>query len=334
MRYQFFIFLSLFLIFSCKNSKKGIGSSNTLFDLSDSNATANALLKEDSEGFFEKLQAIDVAIQLKDNEYLNDKNYVENYRVYLKSQASDFNASEKEFMVDITKEAIELVNAVNSKIIPKFQICKIKTGHYGNDVYYTRGNAIFIPENIFVAPKKEEQMPIMLHEIWHIISEQNPKLKEDLYKLIGFEKHNKKLKYPLALKKLLLTNPDGAHDEYAIKLTGNKLALPIIMSSKSKWDASNPIFFNHLKFELFGIDENGNVEAGADLTSMLTPDQQSSFFANIKDNTQYIIHADEIIADNFMLALLANKSGDYTKFNPGGKKLIENVLKVLRESKP
>ncbi len=326
-----FIFVLAIFILGCKNSKKSIQNTSNYYTLADSNATANALLKDDAEGFFTKIQAVDVAIQLKDNSYINDAAYLAKYRTFLKTQATNFSEADKKFLTEVNDEAIALIKKVNPNIIPNFQVCKIKTGHYGDDVYYTRGNAIFLPENIFIDPKKEVQLPVMLHEIWHIMSEANPKMKSELYKLIGFVKHNTHLKYPPALKKMLLTNPDGAHDDYAIKLAGNKLALATIVSGKEKFDASDPAFFKYLRFELFGIDANGNVEANPDLSSKLTSEQQASFFENIKDNTQYIIHADEIIADNFMLAVLANNSGDYSKFSAAGKKLIMDVLGVLKK---
>ncbi len=332
MKIIFFPFIFLIAFCGCKNQKFAKVASQSIYTIADSNGTAAALLKEDNEGYFAKLQAIDVAIQLKDNAYLNDVNYLLKYRNYLKEQASNFESDEQKKISEVTDEAITLIKKINPQTTTNFQLCKIKTAHYGNDVYYTRGNAIFIPDNIFSNFKKEEQMPIILHEIWHIISEAKPALRDKLYKLIGFVKHNKKITYPLSLKKMMLTNPDGANDEYAIVLKGGKLAMPIILSGKQKYDPANPAFFNHLKFELFGIDKLGNIEMNDDLTSSLTNEEQASFFLSIKDNTQYIIHPDEIIADNFMLAVLAYSNGDYSKFNKSGKELIEQVIAVLKSN--
>lgn len=321
----------LVLVFcTCKNTKVAQSAGTSMYSLADSNATAKALLQEDGEGFFSKIQAIDVAIQLKDNALLQDAAYLSKYRTSLKAQAASFSSSESQTISEVADEAIALIKSINPDLPSKFQLCKIKTDHYGKDVYYTRGNAIFIPDNIFSNFKKEEQLPIVLHELWHVISEANPTMREKMYGLIGFSKHHKQINYPAALKKMLLTNPDGAHDDYAIALKGGKLALPIILSGKEKFDAANPSLFNHLKFELYGIDDKGNIEMNADLSSRLTNEQQASFFAKIKDNTQYIIHPDEIIADNVMLAVLAKKSGDYSKFNAQGKILIEEVLSVLK----
>jgi hypothetical protein len=53
------------------------------------------------------------------------------------------------------------------------------------------------------------------------------------------------------------------------------------------------------------------------------------FFTKIKDNTRYIIHPEEIIADNFMLAVLAKDKKDYKKFSTEGKKLIESLTTIV-----
>jgi hypothetical protein len=55
------------------------------------------------------------------------------------------------------------------------------------------------------------------------------------------------------------------------------------------------------------------------------------FFTKIKDNTQYIIHPDEIMADNFMFAVLAFSNDDYNRFSGTGKVLIKELLTILRK---
>ena len=58
------------------------------------------------------------------------------------------------------------------------------------------------------------------------------------------------------------------------------------------------------------------------------------FFKKIGDNTQYIIHPDEIIADNFFMMTLATQEidgFDMGKFSAKGKVLIREVEKAVRE---
>lgn len=71
-------------------------------------------------------------------------------------------------------------------------------------------------------------------------------------------------------------------------------------------------------------DENGN--------STISQELMADFFRQIKDNTNYIIHPDEIMADNFMFAILSMESPDYlTRFSKEGNTLIEEIKTILRE---
>ncbi|MEY3421126.1 MAG: hypothetical protein RIR48_1415, partial [Bacteroidota bacterium] len=54
------------------------------------------------------------------------------------------------------------------------------------------------------------------------------------------------------------------------------------------------------------------------------------FFTKIKDNTQYIIHPDEIMADNFMLAVLAFSNNEFDRFSENGASLLFDLLRVLQ----
>lgn len=84
----------------------------------------------------------------------------------------------------------------------------------------------------------------------------------------------------------------------------------------------------HLKMEVYRINSDGK---------LLLPEQNANlqkdmqyFFSIIGDNTQYIIHPDEIVADNVMLAIIAHTTGDYRSFSKQGKEKIEQVLNILK----
>ena len=56
------------------------------------------------------------------------------------------------------------------------------------------------------------------------------------------------------------------------------------------------------------------------------------FFEQITDNTGYIIHPDEIIADNFMYIMMRGKEGGLQKnFSEAGLQLLKNIKSVLVE---
>lgn len=316
----------IFLNVTCKSQKSKIDNSIFL----NIKEASEAIVTDDSEHFFSKIQPIDVAIQMKNNDLLHSNDFVEKYKKFLKSEVSEFSENEKKMMLKVIKDAFDLVAATNKKGVNEFKIAKIKTNHYGPNVYYTRGNTIFIPENIFNNFNDENVTTIILHEFWHILAEQYPQLKEKMYAIIGFKKNTTQLEYPEVLKSILLTNPDGAHDDYTLNTKNGRRIIPLITSGRKKFDPQIQDFFSYLKFDLFEVDVDGKVKANQNGETVLNIEDQQNYFNYIGDNTQYIIHPDEIIADNFMLAVKANKSGDYNKFSASGKSIITKLIEVLK----
>ncbi|MEE9439050.1 MAG: hypothetical protein V3V14_08630, partial [Saprospiraceae bacterium] len=235
--------------------------------------------------------------------------------------------------------AKEEIDFINPKLWPKnIDLYKTKTNYYGPSVYYTRENGIIIPENIFVEPSIEDQMPVMLHEIFHILSRYNDDFRNQMYALIGFYKFDEELILPPVIGNKKLSNPDGIRTDYAINLKNDKgeiqKALPLILSTKDRYTDAIPSFFSYLNFDLFPLINKGNnvvsIDVKNDGTSNLSLEHNADFFKQIKDNTQYIIHPDEIMADNFMMAIIAHKKGNYNGFSPEGKQLLIDVVKILK----
>jgi hypothetical protein len=110
-------------------------------------------------------------------------------------------------------------------------------------------------------------------------------------------------------------------------------AIPLITSKSKVYDPKKPNFFDYLHFDLYSLDNKGDHYMAKSTTTgqTLLPMQSTpTFFTKIKDNTQYIIHPDEIMADNFMLALLAYDKNEYGKFSKDGKILIQKILNKLK----
>jgi len=344
LRIGLLLFMALILL-NCKSSKKETtskvaqGSENYLVFL-DKSTAENQIIKDATDGFFESMTIADMSIQLKKSDMPDSGGESKVlYQDLLRSEMEDFSEEEKKFMEEVFASAKAAIDKVNPKLLPsKIELIKTKTNHYGPDVYYTREDAIVVPDNIFEEPSVKDQMPIMLHEIFHILSRYNKAFREEMYALIGFIEYNEKLILPKEISDKLLTNPDGVSRRYAISLKDEngkeQLALPLIMSTKDRYESSMPIFFSYLSFDLFPLIKitQNQVSLGLNATggSALSIEHNADFFKQIKDNTQYIIHPDEIMADNFMMAVIANKNDSFDSFSEEGKQLLKDVLEILR----
>lgn len=340
----FIHFIAIFGIAACKgNHKKEFeaiaGGLNTNVRYLDSIEASDRIINDTKEGFFESITAIEIQIQMKrESAFSTLQEARQHYKEFLKGQVSNWTDSEKLLMAEVMNLALKNISALSKSISPdSLLLIKIKTGHYGNDVYYTRENCIFIPENIFKDFDAERQLPVMLHEIFHIISRYNPIFKDKMYSLIGFERTNKEVRLPSNLEDKLLTNPDGFSMNHMITLTDRNnrqiKAIPLISSKHAGFRADWTDFFDYLNFDLFEVmEENGTlkVKTTENGQSTIQLEYTPSFFTKIKDNTQYIIHPEEIMADNFMLAVLAYNGNDYSKFTSSGKDLILEVITILK----
>lgn len=349
LKFHFFLLLITLSFSACNSNKPATEKpveNNSAFHLLDSIQAAKTIIIDEKDHFFRSITPIDMAIQMHRPLRPSDsqKNLIPDYKSYLQSDVGSFTEKEKQQISKVMIKALNLCNSMSANLVPQpIKLIKTKGNHYGNGAFYTREKCIIIPENDLKNFNEEAFLKVMLHEISHIITRYNPELRNKLYSLIGFEKiispdHQLVLREPLKSK--ILNNPDGLSTDHAIQLVnpaGKRVwAIPLITSNYDNYNQDIPFFFGYLKFELFELEKNdsGHYEilTQRDGSSTLNLQQLPDFFEKIGDNTDYIIHPDEIIADNFYLMLLATNKIDghhMDKFSKKGKQLILDIKSVI-----
>jgi hypothetical protein len=178
---------------------------------------------------------------------------------------------------------------------------------------YTRTNAIILPKQKL---KKGVATDLLAHELFHVLSRHNPALRDRLYDSIGFKKCGE-IPFPDSLASRKLTNPDAPVNEHAIRLEagGEKVwVVPILFSSADTYDVSKGgEFFDYLEFRFLLVSKEAtfqNLKKTYDPQSpvLFKQDQVSGFFEQIGRNTQYTIHPEEILADNFMILVTGKQN--------------------------
>lgn len=361
MKHFFTFSLILSLFFSCKiNSEKKTDSSklsqatkevitgtNTKaleqakIVFLDSLQASEQILKDDFTDIFSKLRRLDVSIQLHQNypEQTSLQQIKEDYSKFIQKDVLSWTQDEKEWLTNIWEEAVSLCYALDENILQdETLLIKTRGDYYGKDAFFTRNNAIIVPEENVERRSRTSTLSVMLHEIFHIYSRYNPKKQEELYKLIGFKKigDSSELEIPEILDKRILHNPDGVNFAYAIDLKNEGdsfTVVPIISSTLDAYESTKPEFFDYLFFDLYEVkQENGKYRVICDKDGQpnLPPESMYSFFEQIGNNTQYIIHPDEIMADNFMLLALSIKDPEAKgNLSPEGQKLLDDIKAIL-----
>jgi len=181
--------------------------------------------------------------------------------------------------------------------LPK-RISFIKTtGSEEGKAFYTRGTAIVFPEAELKLRKAAALEKVIAHETFHILSRQNPALREALYNAIGFQKCAE-VELPSELRSRKITNPDAPRNDHSIRLRldGEEVvAVPVLYSKSEKYDVvRGGEFFEYLRFE-FLVRRKGD----AGFTKLVPPAGVSGFFEQVGRNTNYVIHPEEILAENF-----------------------------------
>lgn len=326
-----------FTAVSCKTIQGGQQSDQrpSIVTFPDSIQASQFIISEDESAFFGELRPLELEIQMKISD---DRVTLDTFKQFLQTQVSDWTIDEKIQLYELVEDVKRLCDTLSPRLFPSgLKLIKIKTEHYGPDVFYTKGQSIFVPENIFRKFNGDRFFPILVHELFHIISRYHPEWRHELYALIGFRPSEKPVELNDFLSMRKLSNPDALSHHYYIVLENECVqykVIPLIFSKYDGYSPQHPSFFDYLSFDMFELMEpEGKYlavtnERGA---TTIPSEAMDSFFAQIKDNTRYIIHPEEIMADNFMLALLAYSSGDYKKFSKEGKDLIDRVTAILKK---
>lgn len=344
---HFFSFLLFAVAFSCNAQpvrELRLDATHIVY-LLDSADAGRAITTDHLDQYFSLVNAGEMSIQMKRPLAAGQtrESLLPEYVDFLKKDVEGFSAADVEFTTGVMKKVFKTANEVDPAIFPDTLILiKTKGNHYGDGVWYTRENCIIIPANELEARKTNAFTTTMYHELFHVWSRLNPAKSKQTYRLIGFEGIGlKNVQVPAGLAERVLYNPDGVDFAQKISLTaadGKKIeAIPVIYSNNVGAKPGQNEFFGYLEFNLFeirpGSDGTWQVITKDDgFSSTLNLNELPDFFRQIKDNTGYIIHPDEVLADNFSFIMVAKNSPTYTaKFSAEGKKLLADMEVLLKQ---
>jgi hypothetical protein len=201
------------------------------------------------------------------------------------------------------------------------------TGQDEFDAPYTRQNAIILPESFLTAPD-DAILPILTHELFHVLSRANPDKRDDLYGVIGFTPCME-FTFPESLAAIKITNPDAPLTQHSIEVTANSETIQVlpVLFIEDDIDPSQRKPLGQLfgegtiQFKLLAIDASCQAVMNGDTLALYDVADVTGFFEKTGRNTEYIIHPEEILVDNFSALL-----GDIEVPNP---EITSGLAKVL-----
>ena len=194
---------------------------------------------------------------------------------------------------------------------------------------YTRGTAIVLPAGE-VGTTKAPRGKLIAHELFHVLSRNDPDLRDQLYQRIGFRRSGS-ISLPAELAPLKMTNPDAPEINQVIYLRLDRdrsITVAPVLYAKRPFDRRSSLsMFGYIEFrlmEVMPIVGKRYVAKIVDGKPVMHEPNIPDFHRQIGRNTSYIVHPEEILADNFAL-LVTERPGVTDKW------LIESIRDAMFE---
>lgn len=187
---------------------------------------------------------------------------------------------------------------------------------------YCRDGAIFLPER--QVNRARSGLPrLLVHELFHILSSHRRDVRRAVHGALGYARAE--IEYPESLARRLITNPDAAGVDVVTSITvavegsgpSDVVAAPVLLYDAPEGASDGP-FFRHIVHRLLVVERTSTAPDGPAASApevergrfyarlrdgspwLIDPGENESFYRSIGRNTGYVIHPEEIAADNFV----------------------------------
>jgi hypothetical protein len=277
--------------------------------------------------YTQNLSPFDFASKMKTNDDVTEEQFLE----FAAESVLEWSDVEREAITSLIEGVQEKIEALKLPLPEKVLLIKTDGSEEGG-APYTRSNAVILPEQFLMRQARATIQSVICHELFHVMSRANPELRDKLYASIGFVPC-KMDEFPPELVNRKITNPDAPTLEHCIQLQFQDKEgwfVPVTFASVATYDVERGgEFFQYLRFGLLLVERDEEtfeatvVRANGEMI-FVSPMQVSGFYEQIGRNTDYILHPEEILADNF--ELLA--TGDTNFRTP---EVIEEMERILTE---
>ncbi len=250
------------------------------------------------DDFVSRLSSFDRSARLKTSNEVSQADYLK----FVVNQVEEWPEGLK---TRIQEAWVQLASGFDVLKLPKVESILLvrTTGKEEGGAGYTRGQCIILPDTQLHGTS-QELAGLLAHELFHVVSRADPVFRDRLYQQIGFEKCEEVI-LPPSMSMQRITNPDAPVWAHAINVTyaGKKQkVVPILLSSvKSYPEGGTDEFFHFLALRFWPLTKSPENPA------LLGFSQIEGFMEQVGQNTNYIIHPEEILADNFKLILTGAK---------------------------
>lgn len=257
------------------------------------------------DDYVARMGSFDRMLRLKTAEPVTQQRFLD----HVADNVLPWNAIEKRRLEALVADLAARMRYLNPPLPARVLLVKT-TGREEEGVAHTRANAIMLSLESLAAPDAG-LTALLAHELFHLMSRHDPAFRARAYRSIGFQLCPE-VALPESLAGLRITNPDAPRHDAFIEVAvegGAVPVMPVLLSRNERFDAAiGQDISDYWILKLLVLkrsDQPGRMEAllrGGEPV-LLTIAEVSGFFERVGRNTAYIIHPEEILADNFALML-------------------------------
>jgi hypothetical protein len=256
------------------------------------------------------MNAFDRKLRLDREDALGEADYLN----FIQSQVTAWPAEEQQHVAAVVEKLSARLQGLDLPLPPRVLLIRT-TGAGEEGDAYTRANAIVLPaRNSGAVPEK--LLDLLAHELFHLMTRRDPAFRERAYALIGF-RLSPQIALPAALAERRIGNPDAPGLDTYVELTVNErplLAAPVLLAGEDFSLQVGVELSDYWQLRFLAVEPDGRggvqpvVAEGSPVLYALH--EVGGFFERVGTNTSYLIHPEEILADNFALMVAGGRVND------------------------
>ncbi|MFW9824549.1 MAG: hypothetical protein ACFFE4_16520 [Candidatus Thorarchaeota archaeon] len=202
---------------------------------------ASSSIISEIDSYLNNFSKFDLQSRMGSVEEVTQKVFLE----FLSQQTLDWELTEKNVIKKIVSELNQAYNSFKH-LLPKYLSFIKTTGREECDAAYTRKNKICIPISMVRWPYNELK-ELIAHELFHVISNSNQKIRNNWYNKLGFISCPE-LQIPNEYSELYVSNPDTIGKNCYIQIVKNGKSEKAVSFLYSETPYRGGYFFQYFRF--------------------------------------------------------------------------------------
>lgn len=188
-----------------------------------------------------------------------------------------------------------------SRWLPEQALMIKSNGAADTALPHTRGAVINMGSHL---PEQDAQLDgLFFHELFHVLSRHNASRHDEMYALINFAPCA--ISLPDEARARTITNPDAPFLHWVAPLGGEgRFVVPVLFADPPRFDPARPQFNNYFDLRFLQAARDSAGQCALTLTNgqpvdVPQPEAIAALHAAAGANTNYVLHPEELLADNF-----------------------------------